>query len=474
MTGEDRSPPPESSSPALLVEASEGVAPVAITGEYATAGLVRDPLGATIRRVAFPTVASTVLMTLFATVDALWVGRFLGPQALAAVSTSLFWIWFVIAIAEMVSVGLTAVAARRHGEGRPRDAARIATDALAYAVVLGIIVAGLALMLVDDMLALMRTPPEVTTLARAYLGTYLLGAPLLFGFFAVDATFRASGDMRTPFLLLGGSVLVTLLLDPVLILGLGPFPALGVAGAAMATVSIRAAVCVIGIIVLLRRGMLETTWPRVSTWIAVSRVGLPIALTGVSFSLIYVAVTRTTTTFGTPALAAIGIGHRVESWIYMVSVGFGAAAAAIVAQNIGAGRIDRARRAGWLTMTYATVPGLVLSTVCLVASEELAALFTGDAATIAESARYLRISALSNVVIAAEIVLEAAMGGAGYTLPPMLTSTALTASRVPLAAWAAARWGPAGIWWTISITAAARGFAMIALWRNGRWARTSV
>jgi Na+-driven multidrug efflux pump len=194
----------------------------------------------------------------------------------------------------------------------------------------------------------------------------------------------------------------------------------------------------------------------------------------VTFSLIYVAVTRTTTTFGTPALAAIGIGHRVESWIYMASVGFGAAAAAIVAQNIGAGRIDRARQTGWITVGYATVPGAVLGLLSLVFAPELAAMFTSDPATIAEGARYLRIAAVSDLVIAAEIVLEAAMGGAGYTLTPMLTSTLLTLSRIPLAAWAAVHWGPSGIWWTISLTAAARGIAMIAIWRAGRWARTSL
>jgi putative MATE family efflux protein len=450
------------------------VAPVAVTGEYEVAGLVRDPLGVTIRRVALPTVASTMLMTLFATVDALWVGRFLGPQALAAVSTSLFWIWFIIAIAEMVSVGLTAVAARRHGEGRPRAAAHVASDALIYALLLGILIAALTPVLIDEMLGVMRTPPEVTALARAYLGTYLLGAPLLYGFFAVDATFRASGDMQTPFILLGGSVIVTLLLDPILILGLGPFPALGIVGAAIATVSIRSVVCLIGVVVLARRGMLAVARPRPATWLTVSRVGLPIALTGVSFSLIYVAVTRTTTVFGTPALAAIGIGHRVESWIYMISVGFGAAAAAIVAQNIGAGRVDRARKTGWLTVGYATVPGVILAVACFAFAEPLARMFTGDAATVAEGARYLRISAVSNFVIAAEIVLEAAMGGAGYTLAPMLTSTSLTAARIPLAAWSAAHWGPPGIWWTITLTAAARGLAMMALWRTGRWTRTSI
>jgi putative MATE family efflux protein len=465
---------PDASTPGLLIEARAGVAPVAITGEFAIIGLTRDPLGATIRRVALPAVASTLLMTVFATVDALWVGRFVGARALAAVSTSLFWIWLIIAIAEMVSVGLTAVAARRHGEGRHREAARVVGDALVYAIGLGIVVAIAGIALVDDMFRWMQTPADVTALGRAYLGTYFLAAPLVFGFFAVDAGFRASGDTRTPFLLLAGSVGVTLILDPILILGAGPIPALGVTGAAIATIATRGVVCVLGIAVLMRRGMVRFEAPRPATWLAVSRVGLPIAITGVTFSLIYVAVTRTTTRFGTPALAAIGIGHRVESWIYMASVGFGAAAAAIVAQNMGAGKIDRARRTGWITVGYATIPGLVLALASVLVAEDLAALFTSDPAVIREGSRYLQIAAVSNLVIACEIVLEAAMGGAGYTLPPMLTSTVLTASRIPIAAWAASQWGTSGIWWTISVTAAARGLAMVALWRIGRWSRTSV
>jgi putative MATE family efflux protein len=465
---------PDDSTQGLLVEAHDGVAPIAVTGTHAIIGLTQDPLGSTIRRVALPAVASTLLMTVFATVDALWVGRFVGPRALAAVSTSLFWIWLIIAIAEMVSVGLTAVAARRHGERRHAEAARCVGDALVYAVLLGAVVAIVGKALVNDMFGLMRTPPDVTELGQAYLGTYLLAAPLLFGFFAVDAAFRASGDTRTPFLLLAGSVAVTLVLDPVLILGIGPAPELGVVGAAIATIATRAVVCVLGVMVLVRRRMLVIGTPRPATWLAVSRVGLPIAITGVTFSLIYVAVTRTTTRFGTPALAAIGIGHRVESWIYMASVGFGAAAAAIVAQNMGAGLHDRARRTGWITAGYASIPGVVLGAASLLVANQLAGLFTTDPAVVAEGARYLRIAAVSNLVIACEIVLEAAMGGAGYTFPPMLTSTALTASRIPIAGWAAAQWGTTGIWWTISATAAARGVAMVVLWRIGRWSRTSV
>ena len=90
---------------------------------------------------------------------------------------------------------------------------------------------------------------------------------------------------------------------------------------------------------------------------------------------------------------------------------------------------------------------------------------------IAESARYLRIGAISTMFAGAELVLEGALGGAGDTLPPMITSTTLTVLRIPLAAWAATRWGTSGIWWTISLTALGRGVAMMALWKWGRWKR---
>jgi Na+-driven multidrug efflux pump len=158
----------------------------------------------------------------------------------------------------------------------------------------------------------------------------------------------------------------------------------------------------------------------------------------------------------------------------MIGVGFGAAAAAIVGQNLGAGERGRAMRAGWVITFYATLPALVGATLSLAMSEQVAALFTPDAAVIAEAARYLRIVAVAQLFVCAELVLESAMGGAGDTIPPMISSTVLTLLRVPLAAWAASRWGITGIWWVLSLTAVARGVAMIALWRAGRWQRKSV
>jgi Na+-driven multidrug efflux pump len=204
------------------------------------------------------------------------------------------------------------------------------------------------------------------------------------------------------------------------------------------------------------------------------RVGLPTAITGMTFSLIYVVMTRSVTRFGTPALAALGIGHRVESWLFMVGVGFGAATAAIVGQNLGGGQPDRASRAAWMATGYCTLLGVVAFALELALPREFASLFSDDPAVINEAVNYLRIASISQLAICAEIVLEGALGGAGETVPPMISSTTITAARIPLAAWAATHWGSIGIWWVISLTAIGRAVAMAGLWRAGRWRRKAV
>jgi putative MATE family efflux protein len=460
--------------PSFPVETHEGIAPVAVTGDWAAAHLVADSLYGTVLRVAIPAVASSLLMTLFSSVDAFWVGTRLGASGLAAVSTSLFWIWMIVSLAEMIGVGLTAVAARRHGERRAGDASRLAGDTLLFALVLGIGVAIAGTTQLHWLFDLMHTPPDVTALGERYLATYLVGTPLIYGFFVIDAAFRASGDTRTPFVLLLASVALTLVLDPALLLGLGPFPKLGIAGAAIATISTRGLAFVLGIRLALRRGLLRFGRTELAAIRAVCRVGLPTAVTGVMFSLIYVFLTRITTQFGTPALAALGIGQRVESWLFMIGVGFGAATAAIVGQNLGAGRADRAERAGWVATGFCTMLGVIACVLELTVPRQFASLFTTDPAVIAEAIKYLRIAAFSQLTVCSEIVLEGALGGAGHTVPPMLSSTAITASRVPLAGWAALRWGSSGIWWVISLTAAGRGITMLALWRRGGWKHRSV
>lgn len=431
--------------------------------------LVGEPLSLTIRRVALPAVIANLLMTAFHNVDTFWIGRSLGADSLAAVTGSIFWIWLVISMGEMVSIGLDAIAARRHGERRPGDAARTVSEGLVLAMLLGGAIALATPFVLDWLFVALHTGDAVSDIGRHYLGTYLLGMPLIFGFFAVDAAFRAKGDTRTPLVILAITTVLGLILDPILIRGLGPAPALGVRGAALATLVPRGLGCVIGVVLLQRRAMLQWARPRWMVLWAIVKVGAPAAATGVAFSAIYVALTRITTQFGTPALAALGLGFRLESVVYVVSVGMGAAVAAIVGQSIGAGDIARAKRAGWYATGIVSAFGFVMATVSFFFAEEFVSIFSTDPDVVREAALYLRIAAFSQCFLGAEVVLESAMGGAGWTFVPMLVSTAITLLRLPVGAWAAQQWGTTGLWWTLALTAAARGAVMAVLWGWGRW-----
>jgi putative MATE family efflux protein len=435
---------------------------------------VREPLGRVIWRVAAPAVASNLLMTLFLAVDAFWIGTRLGSTALAAATASVFWVWMGIAVAEMVSVGLTAVAARRHGERRPDEAARTAGDALLLAVLLGVAAAVAGRVWLDAMFAAMNTPAPVAAVGREYLGLYVLAAPVLYAYFAVDATFRAAGDTRTPFVILAASVLVALALDPVLILGLGPVPPLGIAGAALATVTTRSLACLVGLTILSRRGMLRVGWPRPAVLARVARIGLPTAATGVLFSVVYVVVGARRRRSGRRRWRRSGSGSAWRAGCTCWAWASGRLRRPSWGQNLGAGRPERAERAGWAMLGAATVPALAATAASLLVPEALVGLFTRDAAVVAETARYLRIAAVSQLVVCAEVVLEGALGGAGATLAPMVASTTLTVARIPLATWAAARFGVVGLWWVIAATATLRGLAMVVLWRLGRWKRNVV
>jgi putative MATE family efflux protein len=410
----------------------------------------------------------------FNLIDTIWVGRLIGPAALAAVSTAGFYVWVALSLGEMVEIGLTAVAARRHGEGDPERAARASAAAIVFAVLLGFVVAVAGLLVADTMLRLMAVPPDVAALGHEYLSTWLLGCPLVFGFFAMEATFRAAGDTRTPFLVLAGSVGISILLDPLLIAGVGPFPRLGVEGAALASVMVRGGGFLIGLVIALRRRLLRFSAPDWRAVPIVVRIGMPLALAGVLLSVIYMWLTRFTARFGTPALAALGIGHKMEGLGFIAISGFSLAASALVGQNLGARQEGRARAAVRLTVLYCLMVTVTTAIAFLVIPERLVALFTSDADVIKDGVLYLRVIAFAQIGQSFELILEGALAGAGYTFWPQIVSTSLTGLRIPLAAWWSQVFGLVGIWVALSATAIARGVAMILFWRSGHWRTTKI
>lgn len=432
-----------------------------------------DPTEGSVRsavlRLSGPAVATALLQTVFNITDTFWVGRGLGPEALAGVSTAGFVVWMVLSLAGISGIGLTAVASRRHGEGSPEAAAGAGYEAALLAVVLSVVVALAGLAGLPGLFELMQTPPRVTAEGVGYLGVYLTGLPIVFLYYVMDAAFRAAGDTRTPFVLLAGAVSLNLVLDPLLILGVGPFPRLGIGGAALATLFTRGLACVAGYFLLVRQGLVRRVRPGTERIARMVRIGLPVSVAGAVFSLVYILLTRITSSFGVAALAALGVGHKVESISYMACVGFGVAASTSVGQNLGAEQPVRARRAGWLSSGLGMGVTAVTGAAFFLAPELIMQIFTDDPAVVAAGSSYLRIVSVAQMFMALDLILESAMSGAGYTLFPMLVGITLTVARLPMAEVLSGVLGLAGIWWAISSTTMARGAAMAWIWRRGAW-----
>ena len=436
--------------------------------------LTVGPLRPVILKLAAPAVAMMACHFCFNLIDAIWVGNLIGAAALAAVSTAGFYVWVLLSLGEMVEVGLIAVAARRHGEGRPDAAARAAGAAVLYALAAGTVVSAVGYVLTDELFRFMTVPSDVAILGHRYLHTWLLGGPLVFGFFAIEATFRASGDTRTPFLLLMASVLLSVGLDPLLIAGLGPFPRLGVEGAALSSVMVRGGGFLIGIGIAWRRGLLRLKTPDWRAVPTVIRIGAPLSLAGVLLSIVYMWLTRYTSRFGTAALAALGVGHKIEGLGFIAISGFALSASALVGQNLGAHQEARARQGVRMTVAYCLAVTVTTAIAFLAIPRTLVGLFTPDPAVITDGSLYLRVIAFAQIGQTFEIILEGALAGAGYTLLPQIASTTLTLLRVPLSAWWSGTLGLLGIWLALSVTAISRGVAMSVFWLRGSWRHAAV
>jgi len=428
--------------------------------------LVSSPLTRATLGLALPSIASLFGQAAFSLVNIIWAGR-LGAAALAAVNTAAFIVWTVDALGALCSVGANALVARSVGAGELDAARATAGRALGVAGAVSALTTATGFALLTPTFRFMGTDEEVTSLGISYMTVFFAGCFTVFVWVTVEAVFRAWGDTRTPMKLLVGSLAANAALDPLLMFGIGPFPRWGVAGAAAATVVSRFALCAIGLALLFRRVLVDrgTVFAPDRSSLRIATIGMPIALSQASFCVVYMALTRVIATFGTPAIAAVGIGHKTESVAYFVCVGFSFAAATMVGQNLGAGSPGRAARAAWTACGYAMLVAAVVAIAMLAAPHAIARVFIDDPAVVDVAVGYLRIVALSELFLVFEIVLEGAFGGAGDTVPPLLASGPLSIARVPAAYLLAVSlgWGIEGVWWAICISSVLKG-ALLAVW----------
>ncbi len=442
-----------------------------------TAGSLRRSL----LRLAGPMFASALLQNTQSLIDLFWVGR-LGPDAVASLALSgtlLFLMWPLVM---GLSVGTVALVARHTGAGSPEKAAAAAGQSLGLSVEAGALVGGGGILALRHLLDLIGADPAVAALARHYLTISFSGFFTVFLLSVSTSAMQGAGNTLRPMTGMILANVINLILDPIMIFGLLGCPALGVRGAAWATVVSQAAACVV-VTGSLFHGIprLKVTrsdlLPEVRLAWAIFRIGIFSAGQMLARSLMSFALFRIVASGGTSALAGYGIGMRFHQMILLPCFVLGNAAAALVGQNLGAVQPARAARAGWLAAELGMGLNLGAAAVMMIFAGPMTGFFSSDPAVVAVGSEYLRLVSFFYVFAALGIILGRSMNGAGDTLPTLfITIGTLWGIQVPLAYYLAGIFTPAttGVWWSIAITNTLNGLLTAVWFGVGRWKHTRI
>ena len=430
---------------------------------------------------AIPMVLEMVLESLFAVVDVLWVGR-LGANAVATVGLTESLLALVFSIGIGLSMSTTAMVARRIGEKDPVDAAIAGAQAIFLGLLISLAIGVPAFVFAPQLLRLMGASPEIVATGTGYARIALGGCGAIVMLFLNNAIFRGAGDAAIAMRLLWVSNILNLILDPCLIFGLGPFPRLGVTGAALATFSGRS----IGVLYQFYRLMKGTERMRIPP--SLLRLNprvmwrlIRVSLTGIlQFAIAntsWIALVRIVSVFGAAALAGYTIAIRIVIFVILPSWGLSNAAATLVGQNLGAGHPQRAEQAVWRTGLYNMLFLGIIGVVFIVSATPLVRLFTHDPAVVPLAASALRILSYGNIAYAYGMVMLQSFNGAGDTVTPTIVNFfGFWVLEIPLAWWLALHQGlrSTGVFLSIVIAQAAVAVAGILLFRRGKWKRQKI
>ena len=444
--------------------------------DYTTA-----PLGRAVLMLAIPMVMEMAMESVFAVVDVFWVAH-LGADAVATVGLTESLLTMIYTVAIGLSIGATALVSRRMGEQDPEAAARAAGQAIVLGVLVALSIAAIAAPNAAALLALMGASPGVIASGGGFTRVMLGGNATIVLLFLMNAVLRGSGDAAVAMRVLWIGNAINIVLGPCFIFGLGPFPELGVTGAAVATNIGRGTAVACQVAVLFRgMGRIRVARRHLALDLPVMRSLLRLSGSGTIQILIgtasYVGLIRILSMFGSSALAGYTIGMRVIVFALLPAYGISNAAATMVGQNLGAKRPDRAERAVWTAALYNI---LFLGTVGIlfhVGAQPIARMFTSDPAVQRFAVDCLRTVSLGFVFYAFGMVLTQAFNGAGDTWTPTIINLfVFWAWEIPLAWWLAvgAGLGARGVFVALTVAYSTLAIVSAVFFRRGRWKHRKV
>jgi putative MATE family efflux protein len=438
-------------------------------------------IGKLIIALAVPMVLEMLGESLFGIVDIYFVAR-LGADSVATVMLTESTLVLVFGIALGLSMATTAVVARRIGEKDPEGAADAAVQAIIIGIVISVIVGAIGITFAPNLLRIMGATPEVIAIGHRYTSVLLGGSLVIFLIFLINAVFRGAGDPSLAMRTLWLANAINIVLDPCLINGWGPFPRLGVMGAAVATTtgrSIGVAFQIYALMNGLSRVRVRLAQIRLHAEVMVRLIR--VSITGMIQFLIatasWLALIRIASLFGTTAVAGYGLGIRIFLFVILPSWGLSNAAATLVGQNLGAGHPERSERSVYQTGFYNMFYMGFLSVVFLLFAPQLAGFFTDDAAVLPVAVTLLRVLSFGNIFYAWGMVLVQAFNGSGDTATPsVINFFCYWMLQIPLA-WFLATvvgMGPKGVFTSIPVAEASMTISAFLVFRRGAWKRKQI
>ena len=428
--------------------------------------LTKDPILPSLAGLALPIMATSLIQMAYNLIDMLWIGR-IGSAAVAAIGAAGMYMWLSNGLATLAKVGGQVKVAHALGAKREEEAAEYAQSALQLSLIFGIGFGLISVVAATPMISFFKlNSAAVIADAEIYLQITCGGVVFSFLNQVFTGILTAMGNSRVTFVATTIGLVFNIVLDPALIFGLGPLPAMGVVGAALATVFSQVIVTAIFVViaykdhVVLRKIHLLKSFHKESM-AQIIRIGFPIGVQSMFFTAISMIIARMVAGFGDAAVAVQKVGSQIESISWMTAEGFGAAVSAFMAQNLGAGSKERIIKGYRVAIGLEIVWGILCTVLLIVFPDYIFKIFITEKEILPMGVDYLKILGVAQFFMCIELTTAGAFTGLGKTIPPSITSIVLSAVRIPIASvLVAGGMGLNGIWWSITISCILKGIVM--------------
>lgn len=431
--------------------------------------LTEGPITRQIIRLTLPIMGTSFVMMAYNLTDMLWLGR-LGSHSVAAVGIASYITWIGVSLTLISRIGAEVGVSQALGAKDAEKAKTFAVHAVYVVVGLAALYGLLTYLLAPRLISFFHVADqEVESAAISYSRIIAAGSLLYYLNPTFTGIINGTGNSKLPFRINALGLIANVVINPVLIFGLGPFPKLGSNGSAIATV-ISQAIVLVAFIFTLGKG--RTALGRIRMRIKMEGyylkrifvLGTPVAMHSILFASFAVALARIITPWGAMPIAVQSIGAQIEALSWMTAGGFSTALGVFTGQNFGDNRWDRIFRGYFSTISISGTIGLLVTACFLLFGRSIFTLFMGESDAIELGVRYLDILAISQFFMCVEITTGGVFNGMGRTLPPSLVGITLTGLRVPLALLLSQPqiFGVTGVWWSISLTSVLKGIVLFS------------